>query len=217
MEDTRSRLLEVAGELFADVGYQKATVREICRRAGTNIAAVNYHFGDKLGLYSEVIASVLGWAKQYGWSQPAGPPEEQIRAFVGTYLYGLFGGGMPSWGPRLVMREMGQAGPVLNRVIDEVTRPVEKRLRSAVAAMMKRPADDDRVRLCVQSLVGQCLHYQHARAVIQELWPEFWKKPGRIDELVDHISLFTLAGIRGFATQKQRRSPRQARTTRRRS
>src|ERR1700682_3996592 len=52
---TREKLLEVAGKVFAERGYQAATIREICVRAGANVAAVNYHFGDKLGLYTEIL------------------------------------------------------------------------------------------------------------------------------------------------------------------
>ena len=52
---TRQRLLEAAGQVFAEQGFRAATVRDICQRAGANIAAVNYHFGDKEALYREVI------------------------------------------------------------------------------------------------------------------------------------------------------------------
>jgi AcrR family transcriptional regulator len=207
-EDTRARLLEVAGQLFAEAGYQKTTIREICRRAGANVAAVNYHFGGKLDLYSEVVGSVLGWAKQFAGREPAGGPEDQIRFFVRTYVYGLLGSGMPAWGPRLIMREMVQPGPVLQQLANDIARPLERRMRMAVAALTGWPADDDRVRLCVHSLVGQCLHYQHARAVLQELWPDLWRKPGRIDQVAEHISVFTLAGIGGLGSKSKERPKR---------
>ena len=54
-EETRRQLLEAAGAVFAEVGFRDATVREICKRAGANVAAVNYHFGDKETLYLEVL------------------------------------------------------------------------------------------------------------------------------------------------------------------
>ena len=57
--DTRERLIEAAGQLFADHGFRKVTVREICRVARANVAAVNYHFGDKLGLYREVLETAI--------------------------------------------------------------------------------------------------------------------------------------------------------------
>ena len=57
--ETRARLLHAAERLFADRGFKKVTVRDICRAARANVAAVNYHFGDKLGLYREVMQSAI--------------------------------------------------------------------------------------------------------------------------------------------------------------
>ena len=54
-DPTREKLLEAAGPVFANRGYQAAKIREICEGAGGNVAAINYHFGDKLGLYTEVL------------------------------------------------------------------------------------------------------------------------------------------------------------------
>ena len=52
---TRTELLEAAGQVFAEKGFHRATGKEICERAGTNAAAVNYYFGGMEGLYAAVI------------------------------------------------------------------------------------------------------------------------------------------------------------------
>src|SRR5215472_16229012 len=55
---TEKRLLEAAGEIFAEHGYRAATVRQICEKARANIAAVNYYFGDKEEFYMQPPRSV---------------------------------------------------------------------------------------------------------------------------------------------------------------
>ena len=52
---TRAVVLDAAGKVFAERGFGEATSKEICERAGTNNAAVNYYFGGKEGLYEEVL------------------------------------------------------------------------------------------------------------------------------------------------------------------
>ena len=58
-KSTRARLIEAALEVFGERGYHHATIQQIVRRAGTNVAAINYHFGDKAQFYGEVVSYAL--------------------------------------------------------------------------------------------------------------------------------------------------------------
>src|SRR6266700_948668 len=89
IDATRARLIEAAGEVFADHGYQSATVREICARAGANIAAVNYYFGDKLALYVAVLRQAICAAEADDILAPArssAKPEQALRLFIAAML-----------------------------------------------------------------------------------------------------------------------------------
>jgi AcrR family transcriptional regulator len=70
-EPTRDKLLDVAGRIFADRGYRAATIREICIAARANVAAVNYHFGDKLGLYTMVVQQSMQAAELEAFAPPS--------------------------------------------------------------------------------------------------------------------------------------------------
>lgn len=53
---TRERILEAAGEMFAERGIEAVSLRELTLKAGVNLAAVHYHFGSKEGVLAEVFA-----------------------------------------------------------------------------------------------------------------------------------------------------------------
>lgn len=53
--DTKTRLLDVAEQLFATVGFHPVSVRQLTGAAGVNLAAVNYHFGSKEALLEAVF------------------------------------------------------------------------------------------------------------------------------------------------------------------
>ena len=106
---TRARLLSTAARMFAERGFAKVTVRDICRRARANVAAVNYHFGGKLGLYQEVIRSAMremqattDAAREAGDRQP---PEQQLRTYIDVFMHRVVGS-RDNWIHPLMMQEI---------------------------------------------------------------------------------------------------------------
>src|SRR5438270_117404 len=98
---THHRLLEAAGEVFAAKGYRATTVREVCRRAGANVAAINYHFRDKEGLYAEVLRYAHACAMERHPPEmdttASSSPEDRLRAFIVSFMRRLFDEGRPAW------------------------------------------------------------------------------------------------------------------------
>jgi AcrR family transcriptional regulator len=54
-EDTRAALADAARQVFAESGYEGATVRAIAARAGVDAAMVNHWFGGKEALFAQVV------------------------------------------------------------------------------------------------------------------------------------------------------------------
>ena len=200
-DDTRTKLLDAAGQVFAESGFQAATVREICARAGVNIALVNYHFGDKLELYTEVLRHSVG-ASGNGIINKAiaskAPPQEAFRELIHAMLLRVCRGDRPGWHYRLMMHEFAQPTPAMANVIDETMRPVYDRFRHLIGFMIGLDPDHDKVRLSTHSVIAQVVHYAHARHVILRLWPDLELNPARIEQVAAHITEFSLAGIRSF-------------------
>ena len=92
--ETNERLLAAATDVFADVGYRAATLREICRRGNANIAAVNYHFHDKQQLYATVLDQAVSAGSEELMqiaAEQALPSEEKLRHFIQHLFQSLLG------------------------------------------------------------------------------------------------------------------------------
>src|SRR5271156_6006861 len=100
-QQTRSALLEAAGHVFAEKGFDGATGKEICRRAGANTAAVNYYFGSMRGLYAATLWEahsrlVTFEALSAAVAQKAAP-RAQLRAVISLFVTTLTGPVASSW------------------------------------------------------------------------------------------------------------------------
>jgi AcrR family transcriptional regulator len=202
---TEKRLLEAAGEIFAEFGYQSATTRQICEKAGANVAAINYHFGDKEGLYRAVLRSV---PKAYAVKYPpdlgltaGASPEQKLHAYLRSLLHRVFDEGRPGWHTKLISREMIEPTRAFDALVEEAARPVHQELAAIIRELLGSGAGDEVIHRCTLSILSQCVYYHHARAVIRRLYPEQKYGLQDVDRLADHITQFSLAALREVSRQ----------------
>lgn len=204
--ETRLRLLEAAGEVFAENGFRQATVRDICSRADANIAAVNYHFGDKEKLYLAVLQHWFGEAIRKfppdGGLPSDAPAPERLRAFIRSWLFRMLGEGMPAWHGKLMAREMTEPTAGFDCFIAESARPMAQRLNGIVRELLGPDVSDRTVRDCALSVAGQCCFYRHAHEMIRRLYPEHAHTPHEIEHLTEHVTRFSLAAISVYRQQQ---------------
>jgi TetR/AcrR family transcriptional regulator, regulator of cefoperazone and chloramphenicol sensitivity len=194
------RILDAAAGLFSEYGFRKVTVREICRAAEVNVAAVNYHFGDKLGLYRQVIENAIAAMKETNELSVAaglgGSPEEQLRAYVRVFITRTTGTDQPSRIHKLMRHEMEDPTDAFDLIIRDAFEPRHRYLAGIVSELSGWPADDVRVLRVVAGLQGQCLIYVRP---IPSRAPAEWRSLVKdLDAVVEHIAAFTIAGIKGL-------------------
>ncbi len=201
--DTRQRLLNAAGEVFAEVGFHTATTRDIARRASANIAAINYYFRDKQGLYTEAVRLIY---RDEDTKYPAtpgvtddAPPDCRLRAFIHGFMHKLFDAERPAWHGRLLSRELFEPTEALDAIVAERIRPRYQLLRGIISDLLGAARTDALVRLCINSVIGQCLHYHHARHMLARLQPECPYGPHNAAELAEHVARFSLGAIAALA------------------
>jgi AcrR family transcriptional regulator len=204
--ETRQRLLEAAGEVFAERGFRNATIREICRQAQANLAAVNYYFGDKESLYAAVMKYAHACAlEKYPLAQRESeevPAADRLHAFIRYLLLSIFDKGPPAWLGKLMAREMIEPTQALDDLVATIIYPMSQKLGAIVRELLGGQAPDDLVHRCQMSIIGQCLHYRNARPVIQRLFPGYQYLQEDIVRMADHITRFSVGALRGLAQRE---------------
>jgi AcrR family transcriptional regulator len=215
--------------LFAARGFARVTVRDICRAAHANVAAINYHFHGKKGLYDGVVQTAI--ERMQGTTEAivaAGrdqTPERQLTAYVAIFLQRVTEM-RDNWIHQLMVRELTEPTPALDLVVREVLQPRMQYLAGIVAALLRCRTDDPRVARAVMSVHMQCL------TAIDRRLPGFAAPrprrgglqlpgapttPAAVAELADHIARFSIGGIDAISrpTRSQPRTEQETRPGRR--
>jgi AcrR family transcriptional regulator len=196
IDDTQRRLLDTAGQVFAEKGLKGATVREICTRAGVNIAAINYYYRDKERLYIEAVKNAceaVGHLQAVEWSAGT-PPAAKLRDFIRVLVGRMLRPDAPAWRTQLMMRELAQPTSACAAFVEEYVRPVSQKLQGILAEVLPPQTPRWKRFLVGISIVSQCLHHVQNKPVVQLLMGEDYRHL-TTDAVADHVTEFTLAAL----------------------
>ena len=185
-------------QVFADKGFKDATVREICRQAEVNLAAVNYHFGDKERLYVETIKQAHSQRAEQvpmpAWTAVT-PPDERLHDFITTLLERMLNDPAEAWHHQLMLRELANPTAACQEWVRDYIRPHFQLLLSIIDELLPAGVSQAERQLIAFSIVGQCVYHRVAQPVVRMLLTadEF----ARLDvgKLADHIGRFSLAAV----------------------
>ena len=206
--ETRARVLQTAERLFGERGFKMVTVRDICKAARANVAAVNYHFGSKMGLYRQVLQNAIDTMRETTEAaREAGKgrrPEEQLRRFIHVFLHRILRSGRLSI-HRIITREMNDPTPALDALVDQGVRPRVEYLSGVIGQILGCPPRDPRVLRCVASVQAQAVAY-FPNPIAARLGFVFEPTPAQVETAARHIATFSIAGVRAIARSRSRAS-----------
>ena len=206
---TREAILRAACDVFAEHGYDRATGKEICRRAGANTAAVNYYFGGVDGLYAAVVEDAHNHLVTFGQMSAAVADEADARAklrvILGLFVHGLTGPASASWVLRVLGREAVAPTAVFDKLREKELLPKSRILRSTVAELTGLPEDHPAISRGCISVIAPCLILLLLnRDTLGRVFPDVQLTDAEADTLVDHMVEFSLAGLTKTAAEAKR-------------
>lgn len=198
--ETRERLLNAACEVFGQKGYHNATVADICRRAGANVAAVNYYFGDKATLYAEAWRHAFN---EYAIPEASAPshisPDDQLRNHIHSLVQNFMGKGLHGYFTRLYLMELANPTGLIQDSWRDMIEPIRQNLIGIIRKILKVDKTDEAVLFCELSIVSQCRALLTINRTDLEYLLGQPLTPNVIKRLADHIGCFSLAGIRSIS------------------
>jgi AcrR family transcriptional regulator len=197
---TRSAILDIAGQVFAERGYADATSKEICTRAGVNMASVNYHFGSRGGLYEAVLVEahnhLLRLEEMQAMAAGAGDPREKLRTILNRIVEHVTGP-RAHWGSKVVVRELLAPTEHVPALVRQAIAPKAMVLIGIVSQIVGLPATHPAMQRSLFFTMSPCLAMLLApRELRTDVLPGLG---GDSAQLADDLLRYALAGLDAMA------------------
>lgn len=198
--DSRDRILDNAGRLFAERGYNGVSMRDLASAARVNLGAVNYHFGGKRSLYHETVKRLIDdIGPHFGPIihrlrddvAAAGDDREELSAcaarFIRTLYVAVLGGPALHWQMPFLLREFHQPSREFAMILADRINPMHDAVASLVAAALGRNPQDPDITIRVHAVIGQIMSFGACRAIVFARlgWDEY--TPDRIALVADTV------------------------------
>lgn len=199
---TRDRILDEAEELFAHKGFHAVSVREITKAASCNLAAVNYHFGNKQNLYLEVFrqrwlpraGSVHRYFKDVLKSNGNLSADTLVQALAKAFLDGPLSDEERKRHHLLISGELAQPTDAFEMVVGQALRPLFESLQKDLRSVMPADIKEEQLSLHIFSIFAMVLYFNFARPLISNI-TGYDDTDDFKNRLIDHIVRFSLNGL----------------------
>lgn len=206
------RLLEAAVAVFGDKGLRGATVREIAKAAGQNVAAIKYYYGGKADLYRAVVegivrelrhrlGDVLEETRRECEAGPL-PPERAVallHSFVRCVYLRLLSQPEALSVSRVIVREQTQPTAAFEILYENMFRQVHETISFLVGRAVGADPRASKTIIRAHSIMGQVWFFAIAReTILRRLgWPDLGGKNAEVvaDIVTEQVSIL-LSGVR---------------------
>lgn len=204
--ESSRRLIAAAAEEFAQHGFASARVRTIADAARVNLAAVNYYFGGKEGLYRATLRHLSGHtlAPRPVRNRPSPSPQARLHRRIYALLDQFIGSRGPSVLGRILAHEAIDPTSHIDDVVEDTLRPELDRILAAIRDIAPPTLSEVQLMQAAIGVLGQCLLYQFAKPSLKRLYPALPEGPALSKTLAIQITHMTVAGLSGLSVRHQR-------------
>ena len=203
-ENTKERILETAEKLFADKGYNGVSVRDITRSAACNVAAVNYHFGNKENLYFDVfrqrilpkMTHLRLQIEDYLTHYDDITLEVMIRALVTIFIDNNVRDAKDDVINRLVGSDGQRPIKAKEIIVKEALIPFYKDLMALFKPYFPAEMDEMKIKMNILSIISMVVYFSHSQMSVAGFTGRAYDE-AFINELIEHTVTFTLNGLNG--------------------
>lgn len=208
---TKELLVNAAEQLFAEKGLEGASMRDVTSLAQVNLAAANYHFGGKEGLYREVVSRQMVWVSEQRLALlEKARSEQSIELWVEAYFVPALErirvhGEKGKMFIRLLSRTLFEDPTVSAPLIRDLFEPVNRKFAEALKEMIPE-LDETNLFWCMHFalsvLQNTLMHY----SVLEDYAPNLFNED-RIEELRRRLVMSAVSIIRSYQDNPDQSMP----------